>query len=81
MPTQNINSYYYPNNLLSLSNNRYFDLTLPSDEVSYDEEVVFSNQLIAEDDGNRLPINIDLSYSGSSPQLIIEYGDFYRETR
>ena len=66
MPSQNINSYYFPKYSTKLSYGRYFDLTLASDERSYDEEVVFSPYLIAQNDGNRLPISFDLNNSGSS---------------
>lgn len=61
MATQNINNYYFNRYDIRLDNSSYFDLTLVSDERDYDEEVVFSKKLIAEEDGNRLPINIDLN--------------------
>ena len=60
MPSQNINSYYYPKYSTKLNYGQNFDLTLASDERDYDEEVVFSTKLIGEDDGNRLPIFIGL---------------------
>ena len=56
MPSQNINSYYYPKYTTKLNYGQYFDLTLASDETSYDEEVVFSTDVIGLNDGNRLPI-------------------------
>ena len=58
MPSQNINSYYFPKYSTKLDYGQYFDLTLASDERSYDEEVVFSNDIIGINDGNRLPISI-----------------------
>lgn len=61
MASQNINNYNFNRYDLRLDNSSYFDLTLASDERDYDEEVVFSNKLIAESDGNRLPVNIDLN--------------------
>ena len=61
MASQNINNYYFNRYDIRLDDSSYFDLTLASDERDYDEEVVFSTKLIAEDDGNRLPINIDLN--------------------
>ena len=76
MPSQNINSYYYPNYSMTFNYGRYFDLTLASDEGSYDEEVVFSTKLIAEDDGNRLPIFIDLNNTGTTTQPTLGYGDY-----
>ena len=44
-----------------LVNDENYDLVLASDKNDYDEEVIFSKNLIAEKDGNRLPINIDLN--------------------
>ena len=37
MPSQNINSYYFPKYTTKLNYGQYFDLTLASDEVNYDE--------------------------------------------
>jgi hypothetical protein len=76
MPSQNINSYYYPKYTTKLNYGQYFDLTLASDERSYDEEVVFSTKLIGEDDGDRLPIFIDLNNSGTTIQPSLGYGDY-----
>lgn len=77
MPSQNLNSYYYPNYSMKLNYGQYFDLTLASDERDYDEEVVFSTNLIAQNEGNRLPLYIDLSNSGSTKQHIIGFGDYF----
>ena len=76
MPSQNINSYYYSKYSIKLDYDQYFDLTLASDERSYDEEVVFSTKLIGEDDGNRLPIFIDLNNSGTTTQPLLGYGNY-----
>ena len=76
MPSQNINSYYYPKYRTKLNYGHYFDLTLASDERGYDEEVVFSNKLIGEDDGNRLPILIDLNNTLTTTQPFINFGDY-----
>ena len=77
MPTQNLNSFYYPRYKSILNFGQYFDITLASDERNYNEEVVFSNLLIAENDGNRLPINIDLSSQSCSQQFVIDFGQYY----
>jgi hypothetical protein len=77
MSSQNINSYYYPRYKMKLNYGQYFDLTLASDERDYDEEVVFSDDVIAVNDGNRLPISFDLSNSGSTKQYTIDFGDYY----
>ena len=76
MPTQNLNTYYYSKYKSILDYGHYFDLTLAPDEKDYDEEVVFSNKLIAENDGNRLPIFIDLSSNDSSEQQSILFNSY-----
>jgi len=76
MPTQNINNYFKTKYHSKLDNNHYFDLTLSSDERDYDEEVVFSTDVIAYNDGNRLPILIDLSDNNTSIQPLISYGQY-----
>jgi hypothetical protein len=76
MPTQKINGYYYPAYSLTLRYPKYFDLTLASDELNYDREVVFSNDLIGLNDGNRLPILIDLSNSATTTQQTINFGEY-----
>ena len=70
MPTQNLNTYYYPRYKSLLNSSRYFDLTLAADERDYDEEVVFSPYVIANDDGNRLPIFYDLDNSVLTTEIL-----------
>jgi hypothetical protein len=55
---------------------KIFDICLASDEKDYNEEVVFSTNLIGYNDGNRLPIYFDLNNPLSSQELTINYGDF-----
>ena len=69
MPSQNINNYYFNRYDIKLDYSSYFDLTLASDERDYDEEVVFSNDIIGVDDGNRLPVSIDLNSFLSNQKL------------
>ena len=69
MPSQNINNYNFNRYDIRLDYSSYFDLTIASDERDYDEEVVFSTKLIAEDDGDRLPVYIDLSSNLSNQQM------------
>jgi hypothetical protein len=76
MPSQNLNSYDYPRYKMKLNYGQYFDLTLASDERDYDEEVVFSTNLIAQNEGNRLPFYFDLSNSATTIQSFIGYGDY-----
>ena len=74
MATQNINNYYFRRFDAYTDDSEYTDFFLVADEQQYDEEVVFSNQLIAYGDGQRLPINIELSNSGSSQNFTVNYG-------
>ena len=76
MASQNINNYYFNRFDLKLDSNQYFDITLASDEKDYDEEVVFSPYIIAYDDGNRLPISIDLNNFSSSPKQTIYWATY-----
>jgi hypothetical protein len=76
MPSQNINSHYYSKYKTKLNYGYNFDLTLSSDERDYDEEVVFSNEIIGENDGNRLPIFFDLNNNLTSTQPFINFGDY-----
>lgn len=75
MSYQNINQYNFPKWYLKEA----FDLSdfcLASDEVDYQQEVVFSPYLIGLTDGNRLPIYFDLNNSGSTPQYNLTYGNY-----
>ena len=69
MASQNINNYYF--NRFDLRNTfySYNDIFLVSDEKDYDTEVVFSSEVIAYNDGDRLPIYLYFNSSGSSQQL------------
>ena len=72
MSQQNIREYNYRKWFLRpVSQN--IDFNLASDERNYNEEVVFSNNLIAQNDGNRLPIHFDLNNSGSSQLFVLNY--------
>lgn len=76
MATQNINNYYFRRFDAYTDDSEYTDLFLIADEQQYDEEVIFSNLLIGYSDGQRLPINIQLSNSGCSQNFTINYGDY-----
>lgn len=77
MATQNINNYYFNRFDANLDDGSYTDFFLVADEKEYDQEVVFSNTLIAYNDGQRLPINIELSNTGSSQNFTLFFGDYY----
>jgi hypothetical protein len=76
MSQQNINQYVYKKWFITNSK-PVFDISLSSDERDYNEEVVFSTQLIGVNDGNRLPIHFDLNNSGSSQMMTINYGNYF----
>jgi hypothetical protein len=60
MTYQNINQFNF--NKFSLKPvNEITDISLSSDENDYDKEVVFSQNLIGEFDGNRLPFKFDFN--------------------
>ena len=73
MSQQNIREYNYKKWFLRPVGQN-LDLNLTSDERNYNEEVVFSTNLIAQNDGNRLPIYFDLNNSGSSQLFVLNYG-------
>ena len=75
MSQQNIYQYKFKKWYVKPSS-QYFDISVASDEIDFNEEVVFSNDLIGQDDGNILPIYFDLNNSGSSQMVTLEYGDF-----
>jgi len=75
MSQQNINQYNYKRWFIT-QHKPIFDISLASDEKDYNEEVVFSNQIIGINDGNRLPIHFDLNNSGSSQLFTLNYGDY-----
>ena len=73
MSQQNIREYNYRKWFLRPVGQN-LDLNIASDEKDYNEEVVFSSNLIAQNDGNRLPIYFDLNNSGSSQLFLLNYG-------
>jgi hypothetical protein len=75
MSQQNINQYNFSKWYLTPSWYNV-DMSLASDEVDYNQEVVFSTELIAQNDGNRLPIYFDLNNPESFQQITLNYGDY-----
>lgn len=73
MAYSNINQYVFPNLYPKLENETY-DMSLTSDELDFNQEVIFSPFLIAETYGNKLPIYFDINFSGSVQQQTLEYG-------
>jgi hypothetical protein len=52
------------------------DFSLSSDERDYKSEVIFSNLLIGQDDGTKLPISFDLNSSASTEFYVLNYGEY-----
>lgn len=75
MSYQNINQYNFPKWYLKLVYGEN-DICLSSDEVDFNQEVVFSPYLIAQTDGKRLPIYFDLNNFESSQKLNLEYKNY-----
>ena len=59
-----------------MDTSEYYDFYLSKDEIEYDQETVFSTNLIGFDDGNVLPVNIRLWDPDCSPQFELYYDDF-----
>jgi hypothetical protein len=75
MAYQNLNQYVY-NKWYLKPVQEVSDLTLTSDEVQYNEEVIFSPYLIGEFDGNVMPVRMDLNFTGSSQGFQLNYGEY-----
>lgn len=77
MATQNINNYYFNRLDIRADDSSYTDFFLVADEKQYDQEVIYSPYLIGYNDGNRLPISIELSNTGCSQNFSYSYGDYF----
>jgi len=78
MSYQNINQYVY-NKWYLQPVQQVEDLSLSNDEREYNEEVVFSPYIIGFNDGNVLPVKMNLNSSGSSEGYILNYGEYVPE--
>ena len=77
MSYQNINQYNFKRWYFKPLN-EITDICLASDEKNYDEEVIFSPYLIAQTDGERMPLKFDFSSSGTVSTTY--FGDFDYDT-
>ena len=77
MAYQNINQYNFKKIYLKPYES-VTDISLASDERDYDNEVIYSPYLIAENDGNRMPIKFD--FNDDSTYICINCGDFGVDT-
>ena len=64
MGTQNLLNYYFNKLDAKLNYSSYYDFYLASDEKNFNREVMYSKNIIGYDDGNVLPVWIDLNLSG-----------------
>ena len=75
MAQQNINQYNFKKWYVK-SVPKLYDISLASDERSFNEEVAISPYIIAENDGNTLPIYFDLDSYYCNQKLDLQYGIF-----
>ena len=75
MAYQNINQYNYPKLKLQVIYDGQ-DMSLASDEVDYNQEVVFSPFIIGSEDGEKLPINLNLNSPLTTQNLDLIYGSY-----
>lgn len=71
MAYQNINQYYYRRWGL-IPYGEINDFCLAADEKDYHEEVIFSPFLIAENDGNRLPVKMNFNSTGTTIYPLVQ---------
>jgi hypothetical protein len=77
MAYQNINQYNFKKIYLKPVG-EITDISLASDEKDYDEEVIFSNNLIGEFDGKRMPLKFD--FNSSNTTNCVNCGEFSADT-
>ena len=75
MAYQNINQYVYNKWYLSPVR-EVTDISLASDESQFNEEVVFSTDVIGASNGNVMPVKIDLNFSGSNQGFNLIYQNY-----
>ena len=73
MAYQNINQYNYPKLKLQVIYDGQ-DMSLASDEVDYNQEVIFSPYIIGINDGRKLPISLNLNSPLTTQNLTLNYG-------
>ena len=73
MAYQNINQYNYPKLQLQVIYDGQ-DMSLASDEVDYNQEVVFSPFIIGVENGKKLPVNLNLNSPLTTQNLNLVYG-------
>tara|TARA_R110000824_G_scaffold115564_1_gene266708 strand:- start:618 stop:2753 length:2136 start_codon:yes stop_codon:yes gene_type:complete len=66
MGTQNLNNFYFNKLNAKLNYSSYYDIFLASDEKDFKTDVIWSTNIIDYDDGNKLPVWIDLNTTAST---------------
>ena len=75
MAYQNINQYNYQKLKMQVIYDGQ-DMSLASDEVDFNQEVVFSPFLIGLDNGERLPLSLNLNSPLTTQNLTLTYGSY-----
>ena len=75
MAYQNINQYNYQKLKMQVIYDGQ-DMSLASDEVDFNQEVVFSPFLIGIDNGERLPLSLNLNSPLTTQNLTLTYGSY-----
>jgi hypothetical protein len=75
MAYQNINQYNYPKLKMQVIYDGQ-DMSLASDEVDYNQEVIFSPFIIGAGNGEKLPVNVDLNSAASTLNIPLIYGQY-----
>jgi len=77
MSYQNINQFV-PNNLFPTLSLETFDMSVTSDELGFNQEVVFSPYLIAQTYGDRLPFYFDINNPDTVQKINLYYKTYNR---
>ena len=77
MSYQNINQFV-PNNLFPTLSLETFDMSVTSDELGFNQEVVFSPYLIAQTYGDRLPFYFDINNPDTVQKINLYYKTYDR---
>ena len=69
MGTQNLNNFYFNKIDTKLNYSSYYDIFLASDEKDFKTDVVWSTKIIDYDNGDKLPVWIDLNTTASTQPI------------
>ena len=77
MGTQNLNNFYFNRLDAKINYSSYYDLFLAADEKDFNQQVVYSTNIIDYNDGDKLPVWIDLNSADSGTQPVTNCGYQY----